>query len=124
MVSRGHAMLFKGIGSSLGVVAYADMVIGIDPDDDVLQATVVALNNAAYSVGWGVGPILGGGLLNVFDGDDADRFAGYCAVVATIAALYGAILRGAPRRCRRGPHGSKDVSVSENEGACRRRGRV
>lgn len=90
------AMLFKGVGSSLGVVAYADMIVGVDPDDDVLQATIVALNNAAYAIGWGAGPLLGGGLLNAFSGDDAAQFSGYSTVVAMISLVYGAVLLVAP----------------------------
>ena len=90
------AMTFKGIGSSLGAVAYADMIIGIDIEDDVLQATVVSLNNAAYAVGWGVGPIIGGGLMDAFHGSDAMRFSGFSTVISIAALSYGLVLFLAP----------------------------
>ena len=84
------AMAFKGLGSALGAVAYADLIIGIAQDDEVLQATVVSLNNAAYAVGWGVGPLIGGGLLDITD------FSGYCTVIAMICLVYGVVLVVAP----------------------------
>ncbi len=84
------AMAFKGLGSALGAVAYADLIIGIAQDDEILQATVVSLNNAAYAVGWGVGPLIGGGLLQICD------FSGYCTVIAIASLSYGVLLVVAP----------------------------
>ena len=84
------AMAFKGLGSALGAVAYADLIIGIAQNDEILQATVVSLNNAAYAVGWGVGPLIGGGLLQICD------FSGYCTVIAMVSLCYGVLLIVAP----------------------------
>ena len=60
------AVGIKGIGSALSNVAiYPDLVLNL-PDNPVLQATVTAWWNAAYAIGWAAGPILGGGLYDVF----------------------------------------------------------
>ena len=60
------AIGIKGIGSALSNVAiYPDLVLNL-PDNPVLQATVTAWWNAAYAIGWAAGPILGGGLYDVF----------------------------------------------------------
>ena len=60
------AVGIKGIGSALSNVAiYPDLVLNL-PDHPVLQATVTAWWNAAYAIGWAAGPILGGGLYDVF----------------------------------------------------------
>ena len=53
------ALGLKGIGSALSNVAiYPDLVIEV-PDDAMLQASISGLWNAAYAVGWALGPILG-----------------------------------------------------------------
>ena len=57
------AMVLKGVGSALSNNAvYPDLVLGFAADDALLQATISALWNAAYAVGWAAGPLLGGAL--------------------------------------------------------------
>lgn len=55
------AMGLKGVGSALSAVAvYPDLVAHIPADDDLALATVSGLWNAAYSLGWALGPLVGG----------------------------------------------------------------
>ena len=49
-------MVLKGVGSALSNNAvYPDLVLGFAADDALLQATISALWNAAYAVGWAAG---------------------------------------------------------------------
>lgn len=95
-VAVNVAMIFKGVGSAFGAVAYADMAIGIPDDDELLHATVVALNNASYAIGWGIGPIVGGFLLDAFSGSDSEKFAGFSTSIAIASFVYAAVLFIAP----------------------------
>ena len=57
------AMAIKGVGSALSNNAvYPDLVIGFPSDDDGVQAKLSALWNAAYALGWALGPLAGGWL--------------------------------------------------------------
>ena len=56
------AMLLKGLGSSGNNAGFPDLVVGIDPDDEMLRATIAGWWNAVYAVGWALGPLLGGAL--------------------------------------------------------------
>jgi MFS family permease len=57
------AMGLKGVGSALSNNAvYVDIVLLLPTDDKMLLATVSGLWNAAYSLGWALGPLLGGAL--------------------------------------------------------------
>jgi hypothetical protein len=62
------AMLLKGIGSAGNNAGYSDMVIGLPDDDSYLNATVASLWNAAYALGWALGPLLGGVLYDLGGG--------------------------------------------------------
>ena len=56
------ALGLKGVGSALSNCAiYPDLVLGL-PTDAMTSATVSALWNAAYAVGWAAGPAVGGWL--------------------------------------------------------------
>ena len=67
MPSVASALVFKGIGSALSNNAiYPDLVMGLPADDVMLMATISGLWNAAYAIGWAVGPLVGGGLYDLF----------------------------------------------------------
>jgi MFS family permease len=57
------AMGLKGVGSALSNNAvYVDIVLLLPTSDKMLLATVSGLWNAAYSLGWALGPLVGGAL--------------------------------------------------------------
>ena len=57
------AMGLKGVGSALSNNAvYVDIVLLLPKTDKMLLATVSGLWNAAYSLGWALGPLVGGAL--------------------------------------------------------------
>lgn len=59
-------LVFKGVGSAFACNAvYPDLVLEL-PNDEMIQATISSLWNAAYSVGWAAGPLLGGVLSEAF----------------------------------------------------------
>mmetsp|Transcript_1415 Transcript_1415/g.3011 ORF Transcript_1415/g.3011 Transcript_1415/m.3011 type:complete len:426 (-) Transcript_1415:663-1940(-) len=61
------ALVLKGIGSALSNNAiYPDLVMGLPAEDEMLQATMSGLWNAAYAAGWGIGPLIGGLLYDGF----------------------------------------------------------
>ena len=68
--------------------------MGIPDDDDVLQAIMSGLWNAAYSIGWALGPLLGGGLYELLG------FDGFSTVVAAVSLGYALILLIAIACCR------------------------
>jgi MFS family permease len=80
------AMTLKGLGSSGNNAAYPDMVVGIPEDDEMLQAAISGIWNAAYAVGWAAGPLLGGGL------EQALHFDGFASTTALISLTYGVVL--------------------------------
>lgn len=58
------ALALKGVGSALSQAAiYPDLVTDV-PDEPLLQATISALWNAAYAVGWAAGPFVGDVLMS------------------------------------------------------------
>ena len=57
------ALAIKGVGSALSNNAvYPDLVLGFPPGDEFIQAQLSALWNAAYAIGWALGPMAGGWL--------------------------------------------------------------
>ncbi len=70
------------------------MVLGIAEDDDVLQAIMSGLWNAAYSIGWALGPLIGGFLY------DTLAFDGFATVIAAVSAGYALILLLSVSCCR------------------------
>lgn len=61
------AMLLRAAGSAVSCnFVYPDLVFGIPPDDSRLHATISTLWNAAYAIGWAVGPYAGGLLYAAF----------------------------------------------------------
>ena len=55
------AMGLKGIGSALSNVAiYPDLVSDVPRDDELALAAITGLWNAAYALGWALGPLIGG----------------------------------------------------------------
>lgn len=79
-------MIIKGVGSSGNNAGYPDLVLGLDEDDEVLQARISGLWNAAYALGWAFGPVLGGVLYELLD------FDGYASITAMISLVYAVIL--------------------------------
>merc|ERR1719229_347889 len=65
---------------------YPDLVIGVDDSNGLVQATISALWNASYALGWALGPVTGGMLVSLLN------FSGYCTVVCLVALLYGIFL--------------------------------
>ena len=64
------AMALRSLGSSVSSnFVYPDLIFGIRPFDAPLQATIATLWNAAYALGWALGPFLGGALYQYFRGD-------------------------------------------------------
>ncbi len=114
-------MGLKGLGSALSNNAvYPDLVIGFPSDDEATQATISALWNAAYALGWALGPLVGGWLYDFLavdflcTGNDLDLyctgdeegergngcscdwapdngFDGFGSVVAIACAAFGAV---------------------------------
>jgi hypothetical protein len=61
------AMLLRAAGSAVSCnFVYPDLVFGIPHDESSLHATISTLWNAAYAIGWAVGPYAGGLLYAAF----------------------------------------------------------
>ena len=80
------AMVLKGIGSSGNNAGYPDLILGVADDDEGMHSKISALWNAAYAIGWALGP-LAGGLLYEWIG-----FRGYASVCALLAVAMAAVL--------------------------------
>ena len=94
------AMALKGVGSALsGNAVYPDLVVGFDANDAVAHATLSALWNAAYAIGWAVGPLAGGLLYDAFATvrlcTGADALAG-CASSASSGANSASLPPSSP----------------------------
>mgnify|MGYP003684870081 CR=1 FL=1 len=62
------AMLLRAAGSAVSSnFVYPDLVFGIPSDEVNLHATISTLWNAAYAVGWAIGPYAGGLLYSLFN---------------------------------------------------------
>ena len=62
------AMAIKGVGSALSTSAvYLDLGLGIGEHEEALQSTMSSLWNAAYALGWSLGPLVGGALYSFVD---------------------------------------------------------
>jgi len=84
------AMTLKGIGSAVSVnPVYPDLMVGISEDDAMASATISGLWNAAYSVGWAAGPLIGGVLY------DAEGFDGFSTWMALICLAYAVLMLAA-----------------------------
>jgi len=81
-ISVWIAMIIKGIGSAGNNSGYPDLVCD-NRDDAAYNATICGLWNASYAFGWAVGPVLGGGLYDLFG------FAGFSTIMA-LANFLGA----------------------------------
>ena len=92
------ALVLKGLGSATNNAAYPDMIIGIDSDDDVLGAIFSGAWNAAYSVGWAFGPLIGGALY------ESLQFDGFATIVAAGSMVYAIILFAAVLCCKDDRH--------------------
>ena len=88
------ALVLKGLGSATNNAAYPDMMIGIDENDDVLNAALSGIWNAAYSIGWAFGPLLGGFLYEWL------AFDGFATVVAAGSLCYALVLVVAVLCCK------------------------
>eukprot|EP00935_MAST-01C_sp_MAST-1C-sp1_P002146 g2146.t1 len=80
------AMILKGLGSSGNNAAYPDMVVGIPEEDELLQAAISGIWNAAYALGWAAGPLMGGVL------EQKLKFDGFASITALVALVYGVVL--------------------------------
>jgi MFS family permease len=94
MYCAAIALILKGLGSATNNAAYPDMVIGIDENDDVLSAIMSGAWNAAYSIGWAFGPLLGGALY------EAVQFDGFATIISAVSLLYALILLFAVSCCK------------------------
>eukprot|EP00040_Diaphanoeca_grandis_P008660 m.45990 g.45990 ORF g.45990 m.45990 type:complete len:615 (-) comp20112_c0_seq1:181-2025(-) len=83
------AMLLKGIGSSGNCAAYTDLVIGIPADAEEHQATLSGMWNAAYAIGWALGPFIGGWLYEAWGSEDGgfSRFATAASMTALVCGI-------------------------------------
>ena len=86
MYCAAAALVLKGLGSATNNAAYPDMVIGIDEKDDVLSAIMSGAWNAAYSIGWAFGPLIGGWLYEVVE------FDGFATIIAMVSFGYAVLL--------------------------------
>ena len=76
-------MGLKGLGSALSNNAvYPDLVIGFGSNDEAALATISAMWNAAYALGWALGPLAGGWLYDLLAVDllcTGSDLATYCS---------------------------------------------
>ena len=62
----GAALLLRGAGSALSLEPlYPDLMLTIPKDDPMIDATVSAVWNGAYTIGWAMGPVVGSALYEV-----------------------------------------------------------
>jgi len=80
------AVILKGIASNGMNAGYPDLIIGVDDSNGLVQATISALWNASYALGWALGPVTGGILVSFLS------FNGYCTVISLVALSYGCVL--------------------------------
>ena len=76
-------MGLKGLGSALSNNAvYPDLMIGFGSSDEAALATISAMWNAAYALGWALGPLTGGWLYDLLAVDllcTGTDLATYCS---------------------------------------------
>ncbi|KAJ9437010.1 hypothetical protein DIPPA_07020 [Diplonema papillatum] len=80
------AMLMKGVGSAGNNAGYPDLVLDIPMDNKPMQARIDGMWNAAYAMGWALGPALGGGLY------EAAGFGGMATVLGLFCGGYTVLL--------------------------------
>ena len=68
------------------------MMLGVGDNDETLKAVVVSIYNSAYSAGWAAGPLLGGVLLDSFDGSDAHKFSMFSSLVALFSLALAIVM--------------------------------
>ena len=68
------------------------MMLGVDDNDETLKAVVVSIYNSAYSAGWAAGPLLGGVLLDSFDGSDGHKFSMFSSLVALFSLALAIVM--------------------------------
>ena len=73
-------MLTSGCGA-----AYADLMLDISVDESTKSAMAISVYNGSYALGWALGPVLGGILLDISDGSDEQRFASFATVIALLS---------------------------------------
>ena len=62
------------------------MIIYLSIQNLIFEATISALWNASYALGWALGPVTGGILVSFLN------FSGYCTVISLVALCYGCVL--------------------------------
>ena len=103
------SMVLKGVGSSISQVAvYPDLIFGI-PDEPLLHATISALWNGAYALGWAAGPLVGDLLMASFEHNKLcigqSALPPHCPVEGgpppppPSPRLYDTLVDAAPRNC-------------------------
>ena len=73
----------------LSIFRLLEDFIGIDADDEALHATIAGWWNAAYAMGWALGPLLGGAMY------DAVGFRAFATIVALTCLAFATVLFGA-----------------------------
>ena len=103
------SMVLKGVCSSISQVAvYPDLIFGI-PDEPLLHATISALWNGAYALGWAAGPLVGDLLMASFEHNKLcigqSALPPHCPVEGgpppppPSPRLYDTLVDAAPRNC-------------------------
>lgn len=88
------ALMIKGVGSAANNASFPDIIYNTDKDNEMLQATLSGLWNAAFALGWAIGPLVGGGL-TPYDGASWGSFSSIVMLSSFVAGtivLVGAAM--------------------------------
>eukprot|EP01064_Diplonema_japonicum_P022351 TRINITY_DN3205_c0_g3_i1.p1 TRINITY_DN3205_c0_g3~~TRINITY_DN3205_c0_g3_i1.p1 ORF type:complete len:576 (+),score=67.35 TRINITY_DN3205_c0_g3_i1:48-1730(+) len=86
------AMVIKGVGSAGNNAGYPDLVLDIG-DNASRQATIDGMWNAAYALGWALGPILGTGLKAALSFKAMATILGYLSIGYAILLTVSSFTR-------------------------------
>lgn len=93
------AMAIKGLGSASSTSAvYLDLGLGIGESEEALQSTMSSLWNAAYALGWSLGPLVGGALYAATDANEL-CLGIHSSCLNTSAPVSSAIVGGVRCEC-------------------------
>eukprot|EP01059_Diplonema_ambulator_P003612 TRINITY_DN1330_c0_g1_i1.p1 TRINITY_DN1330_c0_g1~~TRINITY_DN1330_c0_g1_i1.p1 ORF type:complete len:545 (+),score=102.25 TRINITY_DN1330_c0_g1_i1:61-1695(+) len=106
------AMIIKGVGSAGNNAGYPDLVLDVG-DSQSRQATIDGIWNAAYAMGWALGPIIGAGL------NEYLSFKSMATILGFISIGYSTVLCLAAftRRTTGGFRGRTDSEQEAREAA-------
>merc|ERR1712196_188624 len=111
-------MILKGVASAVSSIpAFPDLAIGLPEEAPLITASLSGLWNAAYALGWALGPVLGGVLVEALQvnwvclgeeecsrcgtGPEFDcntswvsdnGFDGFATITALVSLFYAAVL--------------------------------